>query len=59
KQTEGWSGAEIELLCRRATMITIRNLIEKKGEEASPLELHINSGDFKQALEEMKTHRNT
>lgn len=57
KQTEGWHGADIELLCRKATMIAIRNLIEKKGEEVAPHELHIGAKDFMQALEEMKTQR--
>ena len=55
KQTEGWHGADIELLCRKATMIAIRNLIEKKGEGVAPYELHIGAKDFMQALEEMKT----
>ncbi|MBI5125220.1 MAG: CDC48 family AAA ATPase, partial [Planctomycetes bacterium] len=57
RQTEGWSGADIELLCRKATMIAIRNLIEKKGEGVAPHELHIGTRDFTQALEEIKTQR--
>ncbi|MDI6761029.1 MAG: AAA family ATPase, partial [Candidatus Brocadiaceae bacterium] len=57
EQTEGWSGADIELLCRKATMIAIRNLIEKKGEGVAPHELHIGARDFMQALEEMKTQQ--
>lgn len=57
EQTEGWHGADIELLCRKATMIAIRNLIEKKGEGVAPHELHISARDFMQALEEIKTQR--
>jgi len=57
EQTEGWSGADIELLCRKATMIAIRNLIEKKGEGVAPHELHIGARDFMQALEEVGATR--
>ncbi|HLA37538.1 MAG TPA: CDC48 family AAA ATPase, partial [Candidatus Brocadiales bacterium] len=57
EQSEGWSGADIELLCRKATMIAIRNLIEKKGEGVAPHELCIGVKDFMQALEEMKAQR--
>lgn len=57
RQTEGWSGADIELLCRKATMIAIRNLIEKKGEGVAPHELHIGARDFMQALEEVGASR--
>jgi SpoVK/Ycf46/Vps4 family AAA+-type ATPase len=57
EQTEGWSGAEIELLCRKATMTAIRALVEKRGEEVAPHELHISARDFKQAMEEVKAQR--
>ncbi len=54
-QTEGWSGAEIELLCRKAALNALRNLIEKEGKGVEPHELQIAGKDFMKAFEEIKT----
>lgn len=55
KETEGLSGADIELISRRATLLAIRRLIEKKGEGADPSLLVVTPKEFKAALEEVKS----
>jgi transitional endoplasmic reticulum ATPase len=58
KETEGLSGADIELITRKATLSAIRRLVEKSGEEAEPSQLTITSKEFKTALEEVKGRSN-
>lgn len=53
-ETQGLSGADIELLCRKATLLAMRELIEKEGEKLKPDHLVIENGHLRTALEEIK-----
>jgi len=51
-ETEGMTGADIELICKKAALTTIRNAISKQS--ASSGELVITENDFTHAIEEVK-----
>lgn len=51
-ETEGMTGADIELICKRASLIAIRNAI---GKQTPPVkDFVITSDDFRCAIEEIK-----
>ena len=52
QETEGLTGADIELICKKAALITIRNAISKQS--TSSEELVITENDFTHAVEEVK-----
>jgi len=52
QETEGMTGADIELICKKAALMTIRKAIGKGG--ASRKELLITASDFAHAIEEVK-----
>ena len=52
QETEGMTGADIELICKKAALMTVRNAISKQG--ASSKELVITASDFNHAVEEVK-----
>lgn len=52
QETEGMTGADIELICKKAALMTVRNAISKQG--ASSKELVITASDFNHAIEEVK-----
>ncbi|MCR4319103.1 MAG: AAA family ATPase, partial [Candidatus Brocadiaceae bacterium] len=52
QETEGMTGADIELICKKAALMTIRNAISKQS--ASSGELVITENDFTHAVEEIK-----
>jgi len=52
QETEGMTGADIELICKKAALMTIRNTISKQS--ASSGELVITENDFTHAVEEVK-----
>jgi len=52
QETEGLTGADIELICKKATLMTIRNAINKQG--AANKEFVITENDFTHAVEEVK-----
>ena len=52
QETEGMTGADIELICKKAALMTIRNTISKQS--ASSGELVITENDFPHAVEEVK-----
>lgn len=54
-ETEGMSGADIELICRKASMNAIRNYIEGGGQDYSAF--MVSASDFEDALNERR-HKN-
>ncbi len=52
QETEGMTGADIELICKKAALMTVRKAIGKGG--ASSKELLITASDFTHAIEEVK-----
>ncbi|GAN32152.1 MAG: AAA family ATPase [Candidatus Brocadia sp. AMX2] len=52
KETDGMTGADIELVCKRAALMTIRNAINKQGAEIG--EFVITANDFTHSIEEVK-----
>ncbi|HLE87216.1 MAG TPA: CDC48 family AAA ATPase [Candidatus Brocadiaceae bacterium] len=52
QETEGLTGADIELICKKAALMTIRKAISKQS--ASSGELVITEKDFTHAIEEVK-----
>jgi len=52
QETEGMTGADIELVCKRAALMTIRNTISKQSTSSG--ELVITENDFTHAIEEVK-----
>jgi len=52
QETEGMTGADIELICKKAALMTIRNAIGKQS--TSKEELVITENDFTHAIEEAK-----
>ena len=52
QETEGMTGADIELICKKAALTTIRNAISKQG--AGSKELLITVSDFAHAIEEVR-----
>jgi len=54
KSTEGYAGADIEAVCRRASMQAIGDFLEAHGAEADSAEMKITAAHFAEALESMK-----
>jgi len=54
--TEGLVGADLESICRKASMLAIRGFIENKGEDYSGF--MISGRHFKEALKEVQDTRN-
>lgn len=52
QETEGMTGADIELICKKAALMTIRNAIGKQSTSSG--ELVITENDFTHAIEEVK-----
>lgn len=52
RETDGMTGADIELICKRAALMTIRRVVGKCP--ASSRELTITADDFSKAIEEIK-----
>ena len=52
QETDGLTGADIELICKKAALMTVRKAIGKGG--ASSKELLITASDFAHAIEEVK-----
>ncbi|HHT9111796.1 MAG TPA: CDC48 family AAA ATPase [Candidatus Wunengus sp. YC65] len=52
QETEGMTGADIELICKKAALMTIRNAISKQSTSSG--ELVITENDFTHAIEEVK-----
>jgi len=52
QETEGMTGADIELICKKAALMTIRNTISKQSTSSG--ELVITENDFTHAVEEVK-----
>ena len=52
QETDGLTGADIELICKKAALMTIRNAISKQI--TSSAELVITENDFTHAIEEVK-----
>lgn len=52
QETEGMTGADIELICKKAALMTVRKAIGKGG--AGSKELLITTSDFTHAIEEVK-----
>ncbi len=52
QETEGMTGADIELICKKAALMTIRNTISKQSTSSG--ELVITENDFTHAIEEVK-----
>ncbi|MBI5678787.1 MAG: CDC48 family AAA ATPase [Planctomycetes bacterium] len=52
EETDGMTGADIELICKKAALTAIRNTIGKQG--ASSKEFGISKSDFTHAIEEVK-----
>ena len=52
QETEGLTGADIELICKKAALMTIRNAISKQITSSG--ELVITENDFTHAVEEVK-----
>ena len=59
-QTEEYSGADIEAVCRRASMLAIRGYIENKKAkiENQKLELKISKSNFEEAVSLLKKQEN-
>lgn len=53
QETDGMTGADIELVCKKAALATVRNAIHKQ-DEGSSVELLITARDFAHAVEEVK-----
>ncbi|MDO8141389.1 MAG: AAA family ATPase, partial [Candidatus Brocadiales bacterium] len=51
-ETDGMTGADIELICKKAALTTVRNAISKQSEGSK--ELLITASDFAHAIEEIK-----
>ena len=52
QEADGLTGADIELICKKAALMTIRNAISKQI--TSSAELVITEKDFTHAIEEVK-----
>ena len=52
QETDGLTGADIELICKKAALMTIRNTISKQSTSSG--ELVITENDFAHAIEEVK-----
>ena len=50
-KTEGKVGSDIEFICRKASMIAIREYIERRGTETVHTDLKITGSHFEKALE--------
>ena len=56
EQTDGYSGAEIESICNRAAMSSVRRYVDKKEKDVKTIK--ITQDDFQKALEKVKSsHR--
>lgn len=58
KETEGMTGADIELICKQATLSAIRCLIHRHGEQLKEKDLTITAEEFDAATAEIKTRPN-
>ncbi|WP_224249741.1 CDC48 family AAA ATPase [Hyalangium gracile] len=53
KQTQGCSGAEIEMVCHRAALLAVREFISAHGKEGSPSKMKITREKFEAAIAEI------
>jgi len=59
KQTEGKVGSDIEFICRKASMLAIREFIDKKSEvRTQKLDLKITRKHFEEAIQLLNTQNN-
>ena len=54
KKTEGWSGADIEAVCRNAGVLAIKRVYKS----SKKMELKVTKADFDSALEEVSKNSN-
>jgi transitional endoplasmic reticulum ATPase len=52
-RTEGMTGAEIELVCRRAALLAVRGFLASQGEARDPSRLEIPKARFLTAIDEV------
>jgi transitional endoplasmic reticulum ATPase len=60
EQTEGYTGADIEAVCREATMRAIRRFLNesrKQGSEGKPPKLIVIMEDMQESIKKMNEHR--
>ena len=60
KEVDGFSGAEIEAVCKTASMNAIRRYVDKGGKDRDEKRINkhkVSNEDFKEALKKIKDHR--
>jgi transitional endoplasmic reticulum ATPase len=60
-ETEGYTGADIEAVCREATMLAIRKFLNNTSEHGrrKQTKLEVTKQNFREAIKQMKERKNS